>query len=86
MHVNPAIQSANQNTAAPLSDMMKTFQSMKDPMAWLQMMCASNPRLQPLAQCLKESGGDPKAAFYKMAEQQGVNPDDIINTAKQYMK
>lgn len=82
-HINPALQAANQNTAAPLKSLMQMAQSFKDPMSFLQVMCARNPQLQPLMQCLKENGGDAKAAFYSMAQQKGVDPDEIIHTIEQ---
>jgi hypothetical protein len=27
---------------------------------------------------ISKNGGDPKAAFYKMAEEKGINPEDIL--------
>lgn len=31
---------------------------------------------------IKQAGGDPKKAFYYLAEQKGVDPDEIINMLK----
>ena len=45
----------------------------------LQQMMNNNPQIQQL---VNAAGGDPKAAFYKLAEQKGVDPNEIINALK----
>ena len=47
-----------------------------------QMMIQQMPQYKQVMDYVKENGGDPKTAFYKMAEQMGINPDDIINQLK----
>ena len=85
-HINPAIQAAHQNTASPLKTLVQLAKGAKDPMSWLQTMCISNPQLKPLAECIKASGGDAKTAFYKMAEQNGIDPDGILQEVQELMK
>lgn len=41
-----------------------------------------NPQVKQVMEYVKQNGNDPKAAFYKMAKEKGVNPDDIINMLK----
>ena len=48
----------------------------------LQSMVQNNPQMQEIMEIVNKSGGDPKAAFYKMAEEKGVNPDEILNMLK----
>ena len=43
------------------------------------MMIQQLPQYKVVMEYINENGGDPKAAFYKMADQMGINPDDIIN-------
>jgi hypothetical protein len=31
---------------------------------------------------INQNGGDPKQAFYAMAREKGVNPDEILNMLK----
>lgn len=42
-------------------------------------MMQSNPQL---ASVMQMANGDPKKAFYALAEQKGVNPDEILNALK----
>ena len=51
----------------------------KNPQAMLNQMMQNNPQVQAMMQA---SGGDPKAAFYKLAKEKGVDPDEIINALK----
>lgn len=43
---------------------------------------ANNPQYKQVMDYVRQNGGDPKAAFYKMAEEKGVNPEDILNQLK----
>lgn len=63
----------------PMANVMNTIRMVKsasNPMAMIQNMAAQNPQVQ---QAIRMAGGDPKAAFYNLAQQQGINPDEIIN-------
>ena len=42
-------------------------------------MITQNPQVN---QIINQYGGDPKTAFYKYAEANGVNPDEILNMMK----
>jgi uncharacterized protein YdbL (DUF1318 family) len=50
-----------------------------DPQAMAQMMVNNNPQV---AQILQQYNGDAKQAFYAIAQQNGVNPDEILNLLK----
>jgi hypothetical protein len=39
----------------------------------------NNPTYSRVMNYIQQNGGDPKAAFYKMAQERGVNPDDILS-------
>lgn len=45
----------------------------------LLLMAKKNPNIRPILQLVAKHNGDPKAAFYALAQEKGVNPDDIIN-------
>ena len=45
----------------------------------LNQMMMNNPQYKEVMDYIKQNGGDAKAAFYKMAGEKGVNPDDILN-------
>ena len=42
-------------------------------------MLTQNPQIN---QIINQYGGDPKTAFYKYAEANGVNPDEILKMMK----
>ena len=67
---NPAMQG--------ISQMVKMAKASQNPQAAIQQMAQSDPRLQQVMQVIQQNGGDAKAAFYNMAKQRGVNPEDII--------
>ena len=54
----------------------------KNPQAMMQMMAQQNPKMQQVMNFVQQNGGDAKTAFYKLAEQQGVNPNDVLNMLK----
>ena len=62
--------------------MMDTIKSSNNPQAMLQNMVNQNPQYKQIMDYVRQNGGDPKTAFYKMAQQKGVNPDDILNMLK----
>jgi len=48
----------------------------------LNQMMGQNPQIKQVMDYVNANGGDPKAAFYKMAQEKGVNPDDILSQLK----
>ena len=58
---------------------MQSIRSSGDPQAIVNNMLSNNPQIN---QIIKQYGGDPKTAFYKYAEANGVNPDEILNMMK----
>lgn len=65
-----------------IKSMMAMLNSSGDPMTMINQMARNNPQLQNVLQMVQANGGDPKAAFYKLAEEKGVDPDEIINALK----
>ena len=59
--------------------MMGLLKNSSNPTAMLQSMAADNPQMKYVMDYVNANGGDPKAAFYKMAQEKGVNPDSIIS-------
>ena len=50
-----------------------------DTMQMLQQMAPTNPQIQQGLDYVQQSGGTMKDAFYKLAEQRGVNPNQVMN-------
>lgn len=64
---------------AQIKQMMQTLRSVANPAAMLQSMAAQNPQLQTALRIVQESGGDPQRAFYALARQKGVDPQQILD-------
>lgn len=45
----------------------------------LSQMMQNNPQYQQVQDLVSQSGGDAKAAFYKLAQERGVNPDEVLS-------
>ena len=59
--------------------MMQAIRSSGNPQAMINQMVSQNPQIN---QIINQYGGDPKTAFYKYAEANGVDPNDILNMMK----
>ena len=53
-----------------------------DPMQTLQTMAQSNPQIKQAFDIVQQNGGDMKTAFYKLAEQNGIDPNQVLNMLK----
>ena len=65
-----------------IRNMMQMIKSAGNPQAMMQQMMKNNPQYQQAMKLVDQAGGDPKKAFYQMAQQMGVNPDDILGMMK----
>ena len=59
--------------------MVQTLKSCGNPQGMVNQMLSQNPQI---SQIINQYGGDPKTAFYKYAEANGVNPDEILQMMK----
>lgn len=48
----------------------------------LNQMMGQNPQIKQVMDYVNANGGDPEKAFYKLAQERGVNPDDILSLLK----
>ena len=79
---NPMLQALKNNPANNLSqirNMMNMVRSAGNPQAMLQSMVQNNPQMQQVMNIVNQAGGDPKTAFYRMAEEKGVDPEQILS-------
>lgn len=87
--MNSLYQQLNQSTRTPslnniagIKKMMNSFKLMSDPKQALQSAINQNPQMKQVMDLIQQSGGDPKTTFYKLAEQKGVDPNEILNALK----
>ena len=80
--MNPMLQTLNQNQInqglVPIKNMLNMVRSAGNPQMMLNQMVGQNPQMRQVMEYINANGGDPKAAFYKLAQEKGVNPDDIL--------
>lgn len=67
---------------ARIKELMNTVKTAQNPQTALQALINNNPQLKQAMDLVQQNGGDPEKAFYKLAEEKGVNPDDILNMLK----
>ena len=65
-----------------IKQFMNMCKGANDPQAMLISIMKQNPQMKSVIDLVQQSGGDPKSVFYKLAEQKGVNPEDILNELK----
>jgi len=72
--------------SSPMMSKVKQLMGMvngsQNPQAMLNQMMMQNPQLKQVMDYVQQSGGDPKTAFYSMADKMGVNPQDILDMLK----
>lgn len=59
--------------------MAQTIKSCSNPQAMVNQMLAQNPQVN---QIIQQYGGDPKTAFYKYAEANGIDPNEVLQMMK----
>lgn len=82
---NPMLSQLNKGMMGNLSQVKQMWGMLKNagnPQAMLQQMMSNNPQYAQIQKMISASGGDPKAAFYKLAEEKGIDPNEIINALK----
>ena len=65
-----------------IKQMVNMIRGAQNPQALLNQMITNNPNAKQVMDLINQAGGDPQKAFYQLAKQKGVNPDDILNMLK----
>lgn len=66
----------------PIKNMMSMIKSAGNPQMMIQQMISQNPQIKQAMDYVNQNGGNAKDAFYKLANESGVNPDEVINMLK----
>ena len=74
------LQALNATKASQFSRMMQAMRG--NPQALLSQLSQNNPNMQRVNQLIQQNGGDARKAFYSLANQMGVNPDDVLSMLK----
>lgn len=74
--------SASSPGMGQIKNLMQMVRSSGNPQAMLGQMMQNNPQMKQVMDVVNQYGGDAQKAFYALAQQRGVNPDDILNMLK----
>ena len=84
--MNPMLSQLNQNKFAnqiqPIKQAMNMLKMSANPQLILNQLMQNNPAYSQVQQLIQQNGGDPKAAFYNLCNQMGVDPNEILNALK----
>ena len=76
--MNPMMLNMLGSRLGPIRQMMQTVRAAQNPTMALQQMASQNPQLQQALQLVQQSGGNPQAAFEKLARSNGIDPNQIM--------
>lgn len=91
---NPILQMLNnptqsliqpQNNAQGMNNipqMINSLRNAQNPNGLINMMAQQNPQLQQVMNLVNQSGRSPKDLFLSMAQQKGIDPNQILNMLK----
>ena len=87
MQNNPMLNQLGTNNTVPdrldqIKGMIQILKGSKNPNAMMEYLMAANPEFKEVMNLVRQNGGSPKDAFYALAKQKGVDPDEIIAMLK----
>jgi len=68
--------------AAPLKQMLNTVRMAGNPQAMMDQLLSNNPNYSKALELVRQNGGNAQKAFYNLASQYGVDPNEILNSLK----
>lgn len=71
------------NGIQQIKGMMQMLKGSSNPQQMFQTMLSQNPQMKQIMDYVQQSGGDAQAAFYKLAKEKGVDPNQILNMLNQ---
>lgn len=82
---NNAVGNAQANSFGNLNSILGLFGVLKrsnNPEKAIQVMAETNPQVKKAMEYINANGGNAQSAFYKLAEQNGIDPNNILNMIK----
>ena len=65
-----------------IAQMIRMLKSAGNPQLMLSQIMQMNPQMQQVMQLVQKHGGDPTKAFYALAEEKGIDPQQILDLLK----
>ena len=76
------MQMLGMSKAAPLKQMLNTVRMAGNPQAMMDQLLRSNPNYSKALELIRQNNGNAQQAFYNLANQYGVDPNEILNSLK----
>ena len=76
--MNPILQTIGNQNLGQIRSMINMVRSAGDPQAMINQLMQTNPQMRNVMSYINQSGGDPKRAFYRKAQERGVDTDEIL--------
>lgn len=77
--LNPIMQAIQNPRMEQIKNTISMMKNAGNPQALAEKMLNQNPQVKNF---LAQNNNDPRQAFYSMANQMGVNPDDVLSMLK----
>ena len=65
-----------------IKQMMNMVGGAQDPNMMIRQLVNTNPQMKQVMEVINNAGGDPRRAFYELAQQKGVDPQEILDMMK----
>ena len=65
-----------------IKNMMNMVNGAQDPNTMIRQLMNNNPQMKQVMDVISKAGGDPRRAFYELAQQKGVDPQEILDMMK----
>ena len=78
---NQPMQVSNSNFAS-IRQLYNLVRNSNNPTLMLQNLAESNPQVKSTLDLVKQYGGNPQAAFFALAKQKGIDPNQILDILK----
>lgn len=62
----------------PFNNAFRAMNMVRNPGAMVGQAMMNNPQMKQVMDYVNQNGGDPKTAFYKLAEEMGVDPEEVL--------
>lgn len=70
------------NNIQQLKGMLSNIQNSANPQKMLNELICRNPKMKDVMNIVQKYGNNPKDAFYALAKEKGVNPDEVLNALR----
>ena len=65
-----------------IRQLISMVKSAQNPQLMLNQLMQSSPQMAQVMEIVRKYGGDPNKAFYALAEEKGINPQEILDLLK----